>query len=62
MQNERLLTPAEVCQILSVKVQTIYNWVHLKTFPHVKVGNRLRFSPTAVKAWIDEQTPELVKI
>ena len=53
----KLLSPRELSQILSLAEQTIYNR-HSKGGslpPCVKIGNRLRFSSSDVDAWIAAQ-------
>jgi excisionase family DNA binding protein len=50
-----LLTPAEVCRILSVSRRTLATLV--KTgLPHIRIGGQLRFSSAALEKWIEGQT------
>lgn len=44
--NEELLTIKEAAEILKCSKNTIYQNIH--TIPHVKVGNRLRFTRTTL--------------
>lgn len=53
---ERLWTPADVANYLSVPVQTLYQWRRRGLGPPARrVGRHLRYEPTAVKAWFLEQ-------
>ena len=48
-----LLTIEEVSRLLSVKVSTIYQWVHMEYIPHVKMGRLVRFDVDEVLKWIE---------
>lgn len=50
---EKLLTPEEVCGMLRIKKQRLYEWVHYKRIPYVKTGRFLRFSKEQIEAWLD---------
>ena len=56
---EKLLTVAEVAEVLGVPVKTIYNW-RAQAVPYgppaARVGNRLRFRPSDVDAWLRRNT------
>ncbi len=41
--TERLLTPIELAECLSVSVKTVYHWVHCRKIPFIRVGKHLRF-------------------
>lgn len=62
MKTEPLITMQEVLEILPIKRKTLYEWVHLKKFPHVKVGGKLCFKRSAVHAWIDSREFGLDKV
>ena len=48
-----MLTYAQAAQFMNVPVGTLYDWVHRKTVPHVRLGPRLvRFPLGALKAWL----------
>lgn len=51
---DRLLTPAELAQMLGLSVQTIYNRLNegRPLPPHVRIGRLLRFRLSDVLAWI----------
>lgn len=51
---DRLLTPAELAQMLGLAVQTIYNRLNegRPLPPHVRIGRLLRFRLSDVLAWI----------
>ena len=52
-----LLTPEEVCGILRIKKQRLYEWVHYNRIPYIKIGGRfLRFSKEQIQEWLDANT------
>lgn len=38
-----LLSPQDVCDILKIKMQTLYNWICQKRIPVIKMGRSVRF-------------------
>ena len=52
---KRLIDARELSQLLSVKVSTIYKWVHEGKIPHYKLGRLVRFSEREVMDWVDNQ-------
>ena len=56
--NHELLTPEEAAEFLSVKLSTIYAWVHQRKIPYLKLGRCLRFSPTVLQRWLEELAVE----
>jgi excisionase family DNA binding protein len=52
----RLLTPAEIADLLGVKQSTIYQWSHQGFIPHVKLGRLLRFREQAVAEWVEKRS------
>lgn len=50
--NERLLTVAEVAELLQVKESWLYVACKRGEFPHVKVGRYVRFSEQQVREWV----------
>ncbi len=53
-----LLGPAEVAQLLDVKVQTLSVWrcVGRHSLPYVKVGRLIRYRRQDVDAWLTGRT------
>ena len=49
---ERLLTYQEAAEILSVKPQTLRQWVCYKRIPYVKIGSAVRFRPEQLEEFI----------
>lgn len=50
----RLLTAAEVAEILGVPVKTLYAWRYKGQGPRAaKVGKHLRYAEADVRAWFD---------
>jgi excisionase family DNA binding protein len=56
-----LLTPEEVCSLLRIKKQRLYEWVHFKQIPYVKVGRFLRFSSEALRQWLAANSSDIMK-
>ena len=51
----KLLTPAEVADLLGVRESTIYQWTHQGFIPHVKLGRFVRFRLTVIEKWIEKR-------
>lgn len=47
-----LLTPDDVCDLLKVSKDWLYDQVEADRIPYLKVGRRLRFRPAEVGAWL----------
>jgi predicted DNA-binding transcriptional regulator AlpA len=53
---ERLVTPEDLAELLSVTTGQLAQMRYLGTGPkYVKVGTRVRYSLSDVRAWLDEQ-------
>jgi len=52
---ERLLNPSEAASLLAIKLSTLYTWAARHQIPVQKVGRALRFSPSALSAWLAQQ-------
>ncbi|MFF7298193.1 helix-turn-helix domain-containing protein [Streptomyces sp. NPDC008265] len=53
---DRYLTPDDIAELLAVPLETVYQWRKKRTGPPgFRVGKHLRYDPTAVRAWIDDQ-------
>jgi excisionase family DNA binding protein len=50
-----LLTPEQVCELLQVSRQWLYDSVEKRGFPHIKLGRQLRFRPKEVSAWLADR-------
>ena len=51
-KSERLLTVEDVAQCLPVRPRTVYQWVHERYIPVVKLGVLVRFNPASVSEWL----------
>ncbi len=51
---ERLLTAKQVSELIEVKPNTVYHWVHLGLIPYVKLGKCVRFKKAELFRWIDK--------
>ena len=52
---ESLLTVGQLADRLQVKPRTIYQWVHERYIPTVKLGTLVRFSPAGMAKWLHER-------
>jgi len=52
----KLLTPDEVAELLSVRKSTIYHWTHQGFIPHVKLGKFVRFRQRDVVEWVEKRS------
>jgi len=52
----KLLTPQEVADLLSVRKSTIYQWTHQGYIPHVKLGKFVRFNQDKVMEWVERRS------
>jgi excisionase family DNA binding protein len=51
----RLLTAAEVADLLRVPRSTVYELARTRRMPFIKVGRRTLFEPEVLAAWMSEQ-------
>jgi len=52
---QKLLTPQEAASLLGIKLSTLYTWAYRRQIPVQKVGRALRFSPSALTAWLAQK-------
>lgn len=56
MPLERMLSTAQLCELLNVGKRTIDNWATQKIGPpFVKVGNARRYRESDVEAWLADR-------
>lgn len=48
----RLITVAEIGELLFVSAKTVYQWVELNQIPHIKLNGSVRFHPGDIAIWI----------
>jgi excisionase family DNA binding protein len=53
--SERLLTAADLAEVLGFAAGTIVDWAEKGTIPAFKVGGRLRFREREVLEWLEAQ-------
>jgi excisionase family DNA binding protein len=54
-EPEPLWDVAELCGQLRVARSTVYDWVHMGFIPHIRMGGCVRFRPSDIAVWIDQQ-------
>ena len=58
-ESERLMTLAEVSQLLGVPVATLYRWRHRGEGPTgYRIGRHVRYRRAVVEAWIETQADQ----
>ena len=50
------MTARQVSDLLEVKVDTVYDWVHQRLIPYVKLGRLVRFKKIDIFHWVDLHT------
>ncbi len=53
-QIDPLLTIDDVCALLKLEPQTIYQLTYRGRIPHFKIANRLRFRLSEIVEWIEK--------
>lgn len=48
----KLLTVTQLCELLQVKKDWVYDQVQAGQLPHVRIGRHLRFPEDAIQEWI----------
>ncbi len=51
---EKLWTVEDLAGYLKVSVKTIYDWVHKRSIPFIKVKRLLRFRPSEIEKWLSK--------
>lgn len=49
---QNLWTVTDVANFLKVSEKTVYDWVHKRQIPFVKVRRLLRFKPEEIAKWL----------
>ncbi|MCM1950615.1 helix-turn-helix domain-containing protein [Streptomyces sp. G2] len=53
---DRYLTPEDIAAMFSVPIETVYRWRKQRTGPPgFRVGRHVRYDPTAVHTWVQQQ-------
>ena len=53
--KHRLLTVDDVAARLQVKPRTVYQWVHERYIPSIKLGTLVRFDQASIAAWVKKR-------
>lgn len=53
--NDEILTVAQAAGLLQVSTKTLYTWVHMDGFPHLKLGNTIRIHKGQLLDWVKAQ-------
>jgi excisionase family DNA binding protein len=48
----KLIDITQLSEMLNVKKKTIYDWVHKRKIPYIKLGGLIRFDPTEIEQWV----------
>jgi excisionase family DNA binding protein len=49
---EKLMNAKDVAAVLKLSRSTVYRLVNSGKLPTIRIGGALRFSPSAIEAWI----------
>ena len=52
---EKLLTPEDICGLLSIRISKLYDLTHKKDIPHFKINGLLRFRQSNIEEWINSK-------
>lgn len=52
--DNQLMTVEDLAEYLRVKKSWVYQKVHARELPFIKVGNKLRFSKVEIKEWLEK--------
>jgi excisionase family DNA binding protein len=55
---EPLLTVAAVCEVLGVSKPTLYRLIHAGELTPIRVGQRARFEPAELRAYLERHREE----
>lgn len=56
----RLLSVDDAAAYLKVSHSLIYKYVEQMRIPHIKIGGRIRFDPSALSEWISSRAVKVV--
>jgi excisionase family DNA binding protein len=51
-KNAKMLTPAQLAELLAVSPKSIYAWVKQGMLPAIQLGASIRFDPFTTAEWI----------
>ena len=54
-EPEQLWSVQELCIRLRVARSTVYDWVSVGFIPHVRWSGCVRFRPSEIATWLDQQ-------
>lgn len=57
----RLLTPAEVAELLQIRKAHVYRLARVGRIPAIQLGRYVRFDPQALELWIARQSQNLTE-
>ncbi|MBN1622394.1 MAG: helix-turn-helix domain-containing protein [Endomicrobiales bacterium] len=53
--EQKLLNINQLCEYLSVKKNTLRDWVYRGRIPYIKVGNLVRFNKEHIEIWLESR-------
>ena len=56
--NDRLLKPAEVAEMLSICPKKLWELMDSGQIPHLRVGNAVRYPASGIQDWIRQRVEE----
>ena len=61
MRKSPLMKVAQVSEMIDVKEKTIYDWVHKRQIPHLKLGRLVRFDRSEIESWLSTKKRTISK-
>lgn len=56
MTQKRFLSIIELAEFLGIPRLTIYQWIHQRKIPHIKLGHKtVRFDREQIERWLEEK-------
>lgn len=56
MNHEKLMDAKALSSYLNLPLSSIYDLSHRGAIPVIKIGQRLRFSPSSIKNWLRQNS------
>lgn len=53
--SKSLMSIQDTAEKLGVRVNTLYDWIHQRKIPYVKVGRLVKFDLSDIDEWLDKR-------
>jgi len=55
LEMERLINDKEVAGMLGIGLSTLQRWKAKRVIPFIKIGKTVKYSPSEIMAWLENQ-------